>query len=480
MDLTGLVPVVLALPVLVEAVEWIGRRNWRADALALTLRHGAALALAAVALVVTGRPMAALVLAPGVIMALRIGSAFKYTVLREPLAFTDLGQALKFFRFPAITIGNMTGRQQVVAVAVLAGLVLGLFASVTPAAGPRLAGATMLAGLWLVGARQAWRDRLTQALRRRFLPVDLAGQIAANGLLATTVGHFLLWRWTRPPKGVDAVAELRPDAPALVLVVQNESYCDPRELGFDHLGLPAFEALTGQALWHGSMVVSSIGANTIRTEAAVLTGLTAADLGVDGFDPYRRGEWLAPHSLARQLGARGYRTAFYHPFHRDFFRRSSVIPALGFERFVDREAFGTADHVGPHVGDLPLARRVLQDIAATDGPLFVMVATMENHGPWQPDRLEPGPGGSAQYLAHLRNGDRMLAELARGLAGEMRPWLLLFYGDHPPSLPDCPRLPAPVAPFIVLASAGERHGATGRGMTPAGLNALLRGLLFKS
>ena len=74
------------------------------------------------------------------------------------------------------------------------------------------------------------------------------------------------------------------------------------------------------------------GANTMRTEFAVLTGIPESALGYDRFNPYYGLARVPIESHVWRLRRAGYRTICLHPFDRRFFRRDLAMPALGFEQ----------------------------------------------------------------------------------------------------------------------------------------------------
>lgn len=176
------------------------------------------------------------------------------------------------------------------------------------------------------------------------------------------------------------------------MVVQSESFFDPRswvpELP-DTL-LPHFDALARDALCQGPLSVPAWGANTVRTEAAFLTGQPPEALGIHRFTPYRQFTRAPVASLASQLRALGYRTVCVHPYPAGFYLRHRVIPNLGFDEFLDIRHFGTVDRDGQYVGDLAVAEKVGTLLDDSDnGPLFVFAITMENHGPLHLERPVP-------------------------------------------------------------------------------------------
>jgi len=238
--------------------------------------------------------------------------------------------------------------------------------------------------------------------------------------------------------------------PNLVLV-QSESFADPRRLS-DAVApslLANYDRLRGEARQQGRLTVPAWGANTVRTECAVLTGLTSTALGIHAFSPYRTLARQALPNLAGYLKTLGYRTLCIHPYPAGFYLRETVFPRLGFDQFIDIGAFAESDKQGQYTGDLALAERISTQLReASDQPLFIFVITMENHGPLHLEREDPaltrtlcrgplpeGCSDLAVYLGHIRNADRMIEQLATELAAAPRPGVLGWYGDHLPIMP---------------------------------------------
>ena len=240
-----------------------------------------------------------------------------------------------------------------------------------------------------------------------------------------------------------------------VVLVQSESFFDPRpwcaEVSSDLL--PHFDATRASASLHGALSVPAWGANTVRTECALLTGTAPSQWGARQFNPYRT---LARHpmpSLASALKAAGYRTVCVHPYLASFYFRHKVMPQLGFDHFIDINAFKSSDKSGQYVSDQAVARKIGRLLEDDDNrPLFVFVITMENHGPLHleapnratlattlPNAPWPLPNhlrDLAVYLHHLSESDKMLASVKNSLNTAKRPGLLGWYGDHVPILPE--------------------------------------------
>ncbi|MGM8930680.1 LTA synthase family protein [Salinicola halophyticus] len=248
-----------------------------------------------------------------------------------------------------------------------------------------------------------------------------------------------------------------------VVLVQSESFFDPRDWhpGIRRELLDEYDALMAESLQSGRFDVPAWGANTVRTECAVLTGFTPSRLGVHRFNPYHQLSKLPVNNLAGALKRLGYRTVCIHPYPVSFYLRDRVYPNLGFDTFIDIADFDLSERDGQYTGDLALAERVQKQLAAADEkPLFIFVISMENHGPlhletpdpaiaerWVEGGVTPGCEELTVYLRHLRNTDSMLERLRDSLQQNSelqdnnelhkssRHGILGFYGDHVPIMP---------------------------------------------
>ena len=130
--------------------------------------------------------------------------------------------------------------------------------------------------------------------------------------------------------------------PVPIIIVQCESFFDARRLSpaIPPELLAGFAACCASSAQFGRLAVPGWGANTMRAEFAVLTGIPESELGYDRFNPYYALARTPIESHVWRLRRAGYRTICLHPFDRRFFRRDLAMPALGFERFLGRETLG--------------------------------------------------------------------------------------------------------------------------------------------
>lgn len=373
----------------------------------------------------------------------------KYHSLREPFVCADFEYFSDAVRFPRLYLPFFgIGKAALLAI----GFVIYLWAGLTFE--PQVAGGRFDA-LWLGLAGVI----LLKLGHRRDVPsFDARADVQRWGLAASLWRYFWAARAPVDPATLASpfdqgnIAASTAPLPNLVSV-QSESFFDVRELwsGVKPQVLTEYDRLAEEALARGKLQVAAWGANTVRTEFAYLTGIPGERLGVHRFNPYRVLARKGLPSIASHLRAQGYRTVCIHPFHGSFYGRNKVLPALGFDEFIDVRSFDESQKAGPFIGDCAVAdkiRELLQDPTRTQ-PLFIHAVTMENHGPlhleqvdaaqlptWFDQPLLPGMDDLAPYLRHIANADLMLGKLRTTLQEQTNETLLCFFGDHVPILPN--------------------------------------------
>jgi hypothetical protein len=411
----------------------------------------------------------------GLMMAVALGSNVKHKVLGEPLLFSDLALVGAIVRHPQFYFSALRPWQIVL---------LGTGAAVLPALLAWVFVARVgwhLAGLMTAAAALALLALLPRLPPWRNLPLvpDTVTDVERHGLLATMLLHAKKWRDTSDPPAPGAADAITSDA-ELLIIIQCESFADPVELfGNPALALPGLSAARAKALHHGKLLVSGFGAYTMRTEYGVLFGRSEAQLGFRRFDPFLTALGEAGHALPARLRSAGWRSIFVHPHDLGFYGRDRIMPAAGFD-----ELLGEADFPPPgpgegrYVTDAALGSRIVELANAACCPTLIYAVSIENHGPWPADQASGGGRQSGAYLRLARKGDAMLSRLVTTLGARGRPALLVFFGDHRPSIPG---LSDPGGdrhtPYVVL-----RFGTTGRlepgdaaprALSPAELHAVI-------
>ena len=236
-----------------------------------------------------------------------------------------------------------------------------------------------------------------------------------------------------------------------IVVIQSEAFFDPGVLKNVDYGefTPNFERLAAKGIT-GSLTTPTYGGGTIRTEFETLTGYPMLAFPAIQFPYFGLADQWMP-TVPRRLQQFGYSTTLFHPFEGQFWNREETMPELGFQKTYFEDAFKEATRAGNFISDRSLFNFVLAHLDNTSSkPSYTMIITMENHGPWDgdpgelsgllsanslPARLSPeGQQEMVYYTSHLLNGDAALADFANQLLARRRWTVLLFYGDHLPSL----------------------------------------------
>ena len=396
----------------------------------------------------------------------------KLAELQTPLLPSDFrflakpGPALALFaHYMKFNVGTFAG---VLVVLVVTVLLVRRRASSLLKGWPRalLAFSAAVIAVSLIAGSPPWRQ-VYAAKRMGFEPWALTESAARAGL----IGSLLLYHWElgdgSVPKAdreaaiamIDAHAGLLRERLAAasisqslpdILIVQSESLFDPARLNDVEPGrfLTEFRKLAASSR-SGELHVPTFGGGTIRTEFELLTGAPLSSLGGIQYPWLELRDARFP-SLASILARNGYTTTAIHPNGAAFWNRNRVFPELGFQKFIDVTAFTKEDIVGLFTSDAALTDHVIAELKDDGPPQFLFAITMENHGPfdWRPnldaDRLAALPmpakldsGGRlwfGNYLYLLDDADHELGRLAEALKQRKRRTLLLFFGDHLPSI----------------------------------------------
>jgi hypothetical protein len=150
------------------------------------------------------------------------------------------------------------------------------------------------------------------------------------------------------------------------------------------------------------------------------------------------------------LSAAGYQSVMIHPYHRNFWSRNTVIPNLGFDAFIALEDMKHTDTRGGFVSDDALVSEAIDILEKENQPVFLYLMTIQNHYPFQAgryDRYDDAVKVHSEKLTDAENAalesyangvldsDRALRRLVEHVQTQSdRPTLILFHGDHLPSL----------------------------------------------
>jgi hypothetical protein len=179
---------------------------------------------------------------------------------------------------------------------------------------------------------------------------------------------------------------------------------------------------------------------------------------------------LAPHvhdTLALQLRRLGYRTIAIYPVNGSFINARYAYQSYGFDHLYDSVELGLVEWQDTDAQLFAAAKRIYDTVKKPGQPVFVMILTLNQHGPHNDDPMEDVPAPYSGLLHGLTyqpalNFDTYLyrlhdsAEAMRGLEHDFldrpQPTVLLHFGDHQPSFDGMIRnlqrtWPAPLQPY---------------------------------
>lgn len=232
-----------------------------------------------------------------------------------------------------------------------------------------------------------------------------------------------------------------------VIVVMSESFFDVTTVPgvtFEEDPLPNLHRLQREAA-SGALFTPTFGGGTANTEFEFLTGHSMRFLPY-GSVPYQQYVRREQNALPRILQSHGYATQAVHIFHRWFWDREQVYERLGIERFVSMEGVEVTGG-GYFPRDENLTREVIKTLDAATQPTFLFAVGVEAHGPYEANRYpettvrftgpldEAATAELSTYCEAIKHADEELGRLVTYLEKRGRPAMLLFFGDHLPSLP---------------------------------------------
>lgn len=287
---------------------------------------------------------------------------------------------------------------------------------------------------------------------------DQTENVRTNGFLLSTVMNLKFLMFEQPDdyneetiKSIASyVTPAVPEAGAVkpnIIVVLSESFWDAtqiKDVSFSRDPLPFFHELT-QKYSSGTMLSPQFGGGTANVEFEVLTGNSMRFLP-QGSIPYNQYVDKEIDSLASILARQGYNSTAINPFHSWFYSSKKVYQNFGFANYISQEFFDP-DYEGPYIADREVARQIIDASARTQGPDFIFANTMENHYHYYPGKFKEntievtGVSGETKglletYAQGLLGADDMLKRLVTHYEQIDEPTIVVFFGDHLPSLGD--------------------------------------------
>lgn len=250
-----------------------------------------------------------------------------------------------------------------------------------------------------------------------------------------------------------------------VIVVMGESFFDVTELpGVTYAADPVGDYHRAEEEGvSGRFYTRDLGFGTSAVELEVLTGIETEWFTEDVklyeqpaqcFDGFP--------AIPRMFQRKGYYTAFLHTFNDGVYSRTPIYEKLGFDDLYFAADFGEifpeagegddywawmwGKMMGGYYSDDLMADSLISLAEREEEPVFLYAVTMENHQPYPADKYplynfpfeaeisEEAAGSLNSLTQGVANGSWALGKLMRHFAESEEPTVIVFFGDHLPSM----------------------------------------------
>ena len=241
-----------------------------------------------------------------------------------------------------------------------------------------------------------------------------------------------------------------------VIVYLGESVFDItqiKEIEFSEDPLKVLHMLEDKYLSGTMLQASGVGGGTVRSEFEVLTGINLVDMkeGLIPYNTYVPKSQEQVYGLPNYFKDLGYTTIGIHSYDKTFYSRDICYGRMGFDEFIGEQDMPDAEH------DLNSRRQFIYDSyfvkqiekqleKETEGSKFIFAISMENHGQFtdkypEYDQIATFEGWDEKengiancYIKSTKAADEALGELYEYVMNREKPTVVLWYGDHLPTL----------------------------------------------
>ncbi len=239
--------------------------------------------------------------------------------------------------------------------------------------------------------------------------------------------------------------EISEDAPTIIAIM-DESFADLSVIGDLETNvevMPFIKSMSENTI-KGYALSSVFGAKTPNSEWEFLTGNTMAFLPT-GSVVYQQYISKEPYSLVDVLKDYGYTTESMHPYYETGWSRNRIYPLLGFDESLFIDDFDQTRLVRNYISDEELFDKMIARFEEKEEgeKLFLFGVTMQNHGGYTESydnftstvRMTNGFYSDVnQYLTLANMTDQAVEKLIQYFEQVDEPVIILFFGDHQPSL----------------------------------------------
>lgn len=240
---------------------------------------------------------------------------------------------------------------------------------------------------------------------------------------------------------LNAYPEKDIDAKVNVVATMLESFSDLslfEQINFTADPYAPYHELLSEC-YYGTLITDTIGGGTINAERAFLTGFT-----------YPQPKYTAAtNSFVHYFASQGYQTDGSHPGHDWFYSRELINERLGFDRYLFMEGHYetlTDAEYAPDAVLFPELARIYDEETADGEPYFSFSVSYQNHSPYNSISLDGAEYVSREgisdetyylvnnYLNSVADTCKRVSEYVDTFRENEEPVVLLFFGDHKPTL----------------------------------------------
>lgn len=228
-------------------------------------------------------------------------------------------------------------------------------------------------------------------------------------------------------------AHFHGDVKPNVIQIMSESYADFRvfeELNISDDVYAGLDEVAAKGV-SGTAIAPTYASYTVRTEFELLFGLPVKSLN-DPNMPQRTLLEREQPTIPSYYKEQGYATAYVHPFQSSFYNRRTIYSRFSFDTMIFEDDFTVpVDLYGTYIDDNTVYNQINKLIEDTDEPLYLHTTTMQNHQPYDQGTGDTEFENYLQWVQHSSDG---LADFIETLENIDEPTIVLFIGDHFPSL----------------------------------------------
>lgn len=237
-----------------------------------------------------------------------------------------------------------------------------------------------------------------------------------------------------------------------IILILSESFWDPKNLtGTEFSDNPTKnydEIITRDGVYYGKFYTTGFGGGTVRPEFEVLTGLST-DFLPSGSVPYQFVNNYID-TYVTEYKKLGYETLAIHPYTSSFYSRKDGYGNIGIDTLYFEDELMELEIPytikGRYISDDSFCDYITYYLDKAEEPTFLFGISMENHQPYtdkydeldikvtNPNIDETVMNDLSNYVQGVADADAALGKLVDYIDNRDRDTILIFYGDHLPTL----------------------------------------------